>query len=413
MSNPIISDSDPGRVYGESNECLPDSDERTEISILDLLIVIAKHKVMIISVTVGAALLSLVYSLVLPNIYTGTTRLLPPQQSTSTASMMLGQLGQLSGLANTAGTSLGIKNPNDLYVGMLKSRTVADNIIVRFDLKSLYRANTMVEARTSLADRTTVAAGKDGLIMIEFDDTDPKRAAAIANAFVFELDRLTQSLAVTEAAQRRLFFERQLLRAKDELVNAEIAARSALEKGGVAMVDEQGRSMIQSIARLRAQITAKEVEISAMGGFASDQNPDLGRARQELAALRLQLGKLEGTGTPFGALVEKGKGQGLKNLGLLRDLRYNEVLFELLAKQYEIAKIDEAKEAAVIQVVDEAVIPDRKSKPKRASIVIMAILIACLAALLWAFVREARERASADPKQFARLTALRRYASFR
>ena len=382
-----------------------------ELNLLDLLIVLAKHKLMIAAVILGAAVLSITYALLLPDIYTGTAKVLPPQQSQSTAAAMLGQLG---GLAGVAGSSLGIKNANALYVGMLKSRTVADNIIARFNLRPLYKTDTMVATRSALEGHSTITAGKDGLIIIEFDDYDPKRAAAIANAYVDELDKLTQTLAVTEAAQQRLFFERQLQQAKSNLIQAEIAARTALTKGGVAMVGEQGKAMIESTARLRAQAIAKEVQIGAMKGYASDRNPEVIQAQQELAAIRLQLAKLEGAGGEIGGFaLGKGDSQGLNNVGLLRDVKYNEALFELLAKQYELAKIEEAKDAAIVQVVDQAIPPDRKSKPRRAEIVIGSTLVAAALAVILAFAREARERVSRDPLGSARLAALRRYASLR
>ncbi len=409
MADPITSYNEGSAPGPESAVHNPESVQDDEINLLDLLIVLAKHKLMIGGVTLGVAVLSVIYSLLLSDIYTGTATVLPPQQSQSTAAAMLGQLG---GLAGVAGSSLGIKSPNDLYVGMLKSRTVADNIIARFNLRPLYKTDTMVATRSALEGHSTITAGKDGLITIEFDDYDPKRAAAIANAYVDELDKLTQTLAVTDAAQRRLFFERQLQQAKSNLIQAEIAARTELAKGGVAMVGEQGRSMIESTARLRAQATAKEVQIGAMKGYASDRNPELIKAQQELAAIRLQLAKLEGAGGEIGGFASgKGDIQGLKSVGLLRDMRYNEALFELLAKQYELAKIDEAKDAAIVQVVDQAIPPDRKSKPKRAVIVIVAALVAAVFAVILAFAREARERTSRDPLGSARLAALRRYAS--
>jgi uncharacterized protein involved in exopolysaccharide biosynthesis len=388
--------------------------EDDEISLLDLLIVLAKHKKMIAVVTFGAAILSVVVSLLLPNIYTATAKVLPPQQSQSAAAIML---GQLSGLAGLTGSSLGIKNPNDLYVGMLKSRTVADNIIGRFELQRLYDQGTMVETRKELANNSSINTGKDGLITIEFDDEDPKRAAAVANAYFEELDKLTQSLAVTEAAQRRLFFERQLKQAKEELSNAEVALKMTQEKTGLIKLDDQGRAIIEAVAALRGQISAKEVELRAMRTFTTDKNPDYVRVQQQLAGLRTELTKLEraqlsGKGDillPTGKVPEA----GLEYLRKFRDVKYNETIFELLAKQFEAAKIDEAKEAAIIQVVDQAIVLDRKSKPKRALIVIMTTLVASLLAVLWALLREAQDRASHDPVQAARLATLRRYASLR
>jgi tyrosine-protein kinase Etk/Wzc len=393
-------------VYTESaSEAEPDD----EMSLVDLVIVLAKRKLMIVGVTVAAAIVSIVYTLLQPDIYTAATRVLPPQQSQSAVAGLLGQLGGLGGMA---GGSLGIKNPNDLYVAMLKSRTIADNIISRFDLRALYKTSTSSATRAALAGNSTITAGKDGLITIEFDDYQPQRAAAIANAYVAELDKLTQTLAVTEAARRRLFFERQLQQAKTGLMQAEIAARTALANAGVAMVGEQGKSIIESTARLRAQATAKEVQIAAMKGYASDRNPELFQAQQELAAIRLQLAKLEGA-TARGGGVESGKGdvQGMKSASLLRDMKYNEALFELLAKQYELAKIEEAKDAAIVQVVDPAIPPDRKSKPKRSEVVIAFTLVSAVLAVVLAFVREAIGRARRDPVKSARLDALRRYLS--
>jgi uncharacterized protein involved in exopolysaccharide biosynthesis len=300
---------------------------------------------------------------------------------------------------------------------MLKSRTVADNIIARFELQNVYDRDTMVETRKDLADNSTITAGKDGLITVDFDDEDPKRAAAVANAFVEELDKLTQSLAVTEAGQRRLFFERQLQQAKQDLSKAEVALKVTQEQTGLIKLDDQGKAIIESVAALRGQISAKEVELRAMRTFTTENNPDYVRVQQQLAGLRSELAKLErarisGEGDillPTGKVPEA----GLEYLRKFRDVKYQETIFELLAKQFEVAKIDEAKEAAIIQVVDHAIAPDRKSKPRRALIVIAATLISGILISLWAFVSEARLRASRDPVQAERLSLLRRHIALR
>jgi uncharacterized protein involved in exopolysaccharide biosynthesis len=383
--------------------------EDDEISLLDLLIVLAKHKRVVLGVPFGAALVSAVVSLFLPNYYTGTTRIMPPQQSASAASALLNQLGgALGGLAGAAGGSLGLRNPSELYVGMLKSRTVADNLIARFDLGKVYDEDYLSETRKRLVKETAISTGRDGIITVEVDDRDPKRAAELANAYVEELKKLTKVLAVTEASQRRLFFEQQLLQAKDSLTAAEISARQGLQKGGIAQVDAQGRSMIEVTARLRAQISAKEVQLSAMRTFAAEGNPELQRTQQELEAVRRELSRIEGTSTIGQAgSVDPTRISGLDNLGRLRDVKYYEFLYELLAKQYELAKIDEAKDATIIQVVDEAIEPDRKSRPKRALIVVLAAFASLIGAVIWVFVREAV--AKSGPEQTARFTALRTY----
>src|SRR6266581_1863268 len=384
------------------------SSDDDEISLLDLLIVLAKHKRIVFGVPFAVAIVAAIISLLLPNVYTGTARILPPQQSASAASALLNQLGgALGGLAGAAGGTLGIRNPNDLYVGMLKSRTVADNLISRFELGKVYDEARLSDARKRLEKETTIMAGRDGIITIEVDDKDSKRAAELANAYVDELMKLTKVLAVTEASQRRLFFERQLLQAKDNLTAAEVAARQGLQKGGLAQVDAQGRSMIEVTARLRAQISAKEVQLGSMRTFAAEGNPELQRTQQELEALRRELSRIEGS-SPVAAV---GKGDasgntGLDNLGRLRDVKYYEFLYELLAKQYELAKIDEARDATIIQVMDEAIEPDRKSSPKRSLIVALTGFVAGFFAVLWVFLREAQERARGDPRLAQRLELL-------
>jgi uncharacterized protein involved in exopolysaccharide biosynthesis len=382
-----------------------------EVSLLDLLIVLAKHKRIVLGVPFGAAIGATVISLILPNFYTGTARILPPQQSASAASALLNQLGGTwGGLAGAAGATLGIKNPSDLYVGMLKSRTVADDLIARFELGKVYGEDRLSDARQRLERETTIAGGRDGIITVEVDDRDPKRAAELANAYVDELMKLTKVLAVTEASQRRLFFEQQLLQAKDNLVGAEVAARQGLQKGGLAQVDAQGRSIIEVTARLRAQISAKEVQLGAMRTFAAEGNPELQRTQEELGALRRELARVEGSSpiSSFGK-GEAAGGSGLDNLGRLRDVKYYEFLYELLAKQFELAKIDEAKDATVIQVLDKAIEPDRKSRPKRSLIVALSAVAAALVSVLWAFVQETIEAANRDPRQSERLTRLKEY----
>lgn len=400
----------PERADVESSKDTSSTAPDDEISLLDLLIVLAKHKRIVLGVPFVAGIVAAIVSLLMPNVYTGTTRILPPQQSASAASALLNQVGGALGglLGGAGGSALGVRNPNDLYVGMLKSRTVADNLISRFELRKVYDEDRLSDTRKRLEKETTIAAGKDGIITIEVEDRDPKRAAELANAYVEELMKLTQVLAVTEASQRRLFFERQLLQAKDSLTAAELAARQGLQKGGLAQVDAQGRSMIAVTARLRAEISVKEVQLGAMRTFAAEGNPELQRTQQELEALRRELSRVEGSSAVAGVGRGDASGnRGLDNLGLLRDVKYYEFLYELLAKQYELAKIDEAKDATVVQVMDKAIEPDRKSKPKRTLIVILVALTAWFFAIVSAFVQESAIQAKLDPRRSSQLERLR------
>ena len=377
-------------------------DDEPELSLLDLMLVLARHKKFITLVTATTAIVAVAVSLALPNIYTGTTKILPPQQSGSAAAAMLSQLG---GLASLAGGIGGIKNPGDTYVGMLKSRTVADNLIQRFGLMEIYDADYMSAVRKELAAATAIVSGKDGILTIEVDDKDPQRAADLANAYVDELLKLTTVLAVTDAAQRRLFFERQLSQAKERLTLAEAAAKQAIDRGGLSNIEAQGRAALELTARLRGQVAVKEVQISAMRGFAAAQNPNLRMAEQELGGLKAELAKIDGTQT--GGSAPSSGGDGFASLRLVRDVKYHEVVFELLAKQFELAKLEEAKESSVVQVMDVAVAPDRKSKPKRAIIVLLATIAGFLLSLVAVFVREAWANGQKDPTQAERFARLR------
>ena len=392
---------------------LPDtqpSGEDDEISLLDLAIVLAKHKKLVLGLPFVAAVLAAGISFLMPNIYTGTTKILPPQQNQSGAAAMLAQLG---GLGALAGGVAGVKNPNDLYIGMLKSRTVADNLIQRFDLNTLYDQKYQSGTRKRLESVTTFTPGKDGIIAIDVDDKDAKRAAELANAYVDELFKLTRVLAVTEASQRRLFFERQFEQAKDNLAKAEVAARQAMEDGGLVQVEGQGRAILETTARLRGQIAVKEVQIGAMRTFATNSNPDFQLAQKELEVLKHELARTEGSASGTPKDPHGKSGQGIDNLGLLRNVKYYETIYELLAKQFEIAKIDEAKDSAVVQVMDKAIEPDRKSRPKRLLIALISALAALFIGILWAFIRESMARVKADPQQASRLLDLKRYLAWK
>lgn len=387
----------------------PIADSEDEINLLDLFIVLAKHKTLIIGLPFVVAVIAAVMSLLMTKVYTASTTILPPQQSQSAAGGLLSQLGGLGGIA---GGAFGLRSPANLYIGMLKSRRVADGIIGRFDLNHTFHQKLQSDTRSILEGMSKFVGDKDGMITIEVSDTDPKRAAELANAYVDELYKVTDVLAVTEASQRRLFFERQFAEAKDHLAKAEVAARQALEKGGLVNVDDQGRAMIAATARLRAEITVKQVQIGVMHTFASTHNPDLYRAQQELDSMKRELAKIEGNGGEREA--ERAAGiKGIENLNILRNLKYYETIYELLGKQYQLAKIDEAKDPALVQVLDKAVVPDRRSAPKRKRIVLLSAAVAGVIAVLLAFLKESVERVRRDPQNEGRLTILRRSLSWR
>ena len=373
----------------------PDSAEG-EGSLLDLALVLAENIRVLVLVPLAAGLIALGYSFTIPPTFTATTRLLPPQQQQSGAAALASQLGTLSGLA---GAAAGIKNPVDTYIAMIKSWTVADRMVARFNLKEVYKAELDVDARNGLSGSTRVSSGKDGLIVIEVDDLDPKRAADLANAYVDELRNFNQTLAVTEAAQRRLFFENQVKRAKDDLTNAEIALRGS----GVseATLKTMPQSALAMVAELRARITVQEVKLASMRGFMADANPEFRQAQQELSALRAQLSKAGESDSL------KAGGSGAEYIAKYRAFKYQETLFELMVKQYEMARLDEAREGSVMQVIDPARPPERKSKPKKAPIAVLTTVAAFFVVLLAVFVRHALRNAAANPETAGKLAQLR------
>ena len=387
------------------NEPLPTSDPEyieEERSLLDLLIILAKYKWLALGMPLVVGLLAAGAALLMPNIYTATTRILPPQQQSSATTNVLQQLGILAGLSSGA-----VRNPNDTFVGMLLSRTVADNIIKQFDLNRVYDSKYQSVTRAQLAGVTSITAGRDGIISIEVDDTDPRRAADIANAYVDELFKLTTVLAVTEASQRRLFFERQLELARKNLVKAQTEARRALQQGGLVAVEAQGRTAVETAARLRAEITVKEVQIGAMRMFAAEGNPELRRAQQELEVLKRELARSEGTLDTENKKSSEGTPAGIDNLGLLRNVKYYETMYGLLAKEYEAAKLDEAKDSTIVQVLDKAVEPDRKSRPARTRIVLVSALAAGFFGVVLAFVLNALSDLRKEPGNAGRWEALK------
>ena len=387
-----------------------------EINLMELLLVVAKHNRFIIKWTGIAALLAIVVSLIMPNIYTAETVIMPPREAPSTASMMFGQLSSLGGMSPGAATILGMKNPSDLYVTMLKSRSIADALITRFKLKALYDAKTMKATRKELEDQSKITAAKDGFITIEYSNKDPQLAATITNAYVEELRNLSQNLALTEASRRRLFLEQQLTASKLALENAERSLKESQEKTGLISLDKQGDAMIGAVASLRAQVAAKQVELSAMRVFATAQNPDYRQGLEMIAGLKAQLAKLErdNVGGNGDIMVPTAKipGLGLDYVRKLREVKYQESLYELLSKQLEMAKIDEVKSATIIQVVDIALPPEVKSKPKRALIVILATVLAFFITVLLAFFKEANAKAGNNTESAQRLSLLRRYLRF-
>jgi uncharacterized protein involved in exopolysaccharide biosynthesis len=312
-------------------------------------------------------------------------------------------------LAAMAGGGLGLKNPNDIYVGLLTSRPIADAIIQKFSLAEVYHAKDMTAARQGLAGNTVVTSEKNGFISVSVTDNDKKRVAEMANAYTDELRILTKSLAVTEASQRRLFYEEQLKQAKEALVAAELAFQQVQQQKGLVQLDAQAKAMIESLAVLRAQVAAKQVEVQALRSYSPEQNPDVQLAERELTSLQAEESRLEQSNHAPG-IAGLGLGNvpaaGLEYLRAAHELQYQQALFDMLMKQYDAAKLDESKDAAIIQVVEPAIEPDHKSSPKRALIVLVSTFLGFFAGCILALFLWGKELMQFDPIASKRLEEL-------
>jgi tyrosine-protein kinase Etk/Wzc len=363
-----------------------------EVSLIDVLTQLVYRKWLIVKVTAISMAVGLGVCFLLPVRYTATTKIMPPQQTQSAAMLMMNQLSSVGGssLAALAGGGLGLRNPNDIYIGLLTSRPVADAIIQEFGLEREYDAKDMTKARKKLAEYTEVTSEKNGFISIAVTDKNKQRVAEMANAYTDQLRILTQKLAVTEASQRRLFYEDQLRQAKDALVVAELAFQRVQQKKGLVALDAQAKAMIEGLAALRAQVAAKQVEVQALRSYSTEQNPDVQLAERELGSLQAEETRLEQR-SPSPGIAGLGLGNvpaaGLEYLRAAHELAYRQALFDMLMKQYDAAKLDESKEAAIIQVVEPAIVPDQKSSPKRgllfALFTIGGFFVGCILALIF------------------------------
>lgn len=377
-----------------------------EFFLVDLAALLWRRRRFILGLTLAGTVLAAAAVFLWPPLYTAEAVLLPPQQPTSTAALAAGALSSLGG--GGLASQLGVKNPADVYVGMLKSRNIADAVIAKNKLADVYQEPLASSVRRKLAERTKIEATKESMIHIAVDDRDPKRAAAIVTSYIDELYRVNSTLAISEAGQRRMFFQQQLAQEKDALADAEVAFRKQQEATGLVNPAGQAEATIRSQAQVRAEIASRQVQLQAMRSFATDQNPQVQLLEREIAALRQQLGAMESSsGGSKGSMILSGS-QLPKNaidfIRASRDLKYHEMLFEMLARQFETAKLDEAKSAPVLQIVDQPAPPDHKSWPPRLPLIALAAVIFFLIGALWSIAKEFTSRLAADPTLRQRIT---------
>lgn len=399
----------PSSLYQPEESFSEPADRR--IDFLSALVILAKRRRLLAVCTLGGLILGVILSFVLKPTYTATATILPPQQSTSSAAAFIGQFGSLIGGSGLGG-GLGLKNPADMYIGMLEGHTISDHVIASCNLKDLYKTKYLEDARVMLRRHVTFETGKDNLIHLSVKDGDPNRASQIANSYLDQLYNLNSELATGEAAQRRTFYAQRLAEEKAALSDAEIALRNTQQKTGLIQLSGQAVSIINSIAQARAQLASREVELQSLRTYATQENPDAIRLQEEISALRSNLVNLENSQRaiqpgdiqlPAGQVPEA----ALQYERQTRELKYHVTLYELLSRQSEAAKLDEAKSAPVIQVVDHATPPDKKSGPPRTLITVGCAFLGLVISSLWCFLCASLERMKLIPEQAQKLNDLK------
>lgn len=382
-------------------------------SLFDYLALLVKRRRLIAGITLAVTVISIIVVLLIPCIYTAKAMILPREDDKGIMGAMMAQLGGLGGVAGIAGGGLGGATKAGLYVTMLKSETVKDPIIDRFKLKDLYEAKYRADVYTALDKNVIITAGKkDGVITIAVDDKNPKRAADLANAYVEELGKLAAGLTMTSAGKDRGYLEERLAAARADLAKAEDVLKAFQSRNKAVSVTDQAKATIEGVAQLRAQLAAQEVQLATFRRQFTEQSQEVKTAKSTVANLQTQIVKLEGNGGESSSIPSVGSMPqlGQEYLRLMREFKIQETLVELLTKQYEVAKLSEVKDVSPFHVLQKATAPERRSKPHRSLIVIVAIFTAFACSVYSTFLLEHIEKMPEQDKE--QLHKMRRQLSF-
>jgi tyrosine-protein kinase Etk/Wzc len=386
-----------------------------EINLIDLLIALGQEKLTLIIVTLLAALTGVVVSLTTAPTYVSRASIMPSQQSGGSGGGLasLGSLAGLAGLGGLSSMATGIKSSDEMYITLMRSQSVQAALIDQFKLKERYGAKSTEEARQALNLNVVILADKkSGILFVDAQDKDPEFAALLANAQVKELNVILSRLAVTEAQQRRAYYEQQIIKTQTKIPQLELEYKDAQKNSGLEVA-----SLLSEAGTLPGQIAAKELQLQVLSRFATAQNPDLKRLAVEISALRAQMARYDLSKTEpknrepnkSGQVGENTKSNLVqKATKAYNTLKIQEALLDGYVKQLELAKVDEAKEGPAVQVVDEARAPEMRAKPERKKMVIAytvtGLVIAFVLAVLRAFLRHIRS----TPEGFQRWSQLKR-----
>ena len=378
------------------------------VNLIDYLEVIAKHRRMIVRMTLAAFVTAIIASLLMAKKYSSTAMIVPPQQDNGLMGLMMKQVSGGGGVASLAGDLLGKGSPADFYASVLKCEAIEDKVIDRFDLIKEYGQDNRLDTYKKIDKTVTIEVGKkDGIISVSVLDKDPKKAADMANYFVDELGKLAAQLSVTDAAQDRAFAENRLAQAKADLARSEEAIRVFQSQNKAIDIVEQAKGTIKGVADLEGQLAVEEVKLAGMLRVLTESSQDVKNERAVIANIRSQISKFEGI--RVGSAVP-GVGSvpalGQNYVRLLREFKTQEALVELLTKQYEMSKFTEAKDLSSIQIIQRAKAADKKIKPQRSLLVLAATLVTFVFAVIVAFLLDLAERM--PPEQRERWIAFRK-----
>lgn len=378
------------------------------LRLVDYLNIIYRRRRLIAVVTSATFAASIIVSLFLPKVYVSSSSILPPQQESA---FRLDSSYQVA--ANPSGLSggfLGARSPADVWVGILKSATLRNEVVKKFKLKELYGADTVEDARKELDKRVGIRKSKEEIITVSVEDKGPELAASLANAFMEELDRINKNLVTTSGKRMRIFIEKRLVESRKDLADLENSLKSFQEGNRAVKIDEQSKAIFEAIGTVKGELIAREVELQTLLSYATERNPQVEILRTQVRELGAKLRELEEGGADVGdrrsnVFIPTARipGVGLKYARLLRDIKVQETLFELLSQQYEMAKIQELKDTPTVQVLDRAFAPEKKTKPRRTFIVLFSTFSGLCLSVFAAFLIEYLEGSGISLKEWVQL----------
>lgn len=372
-------------------ESLPDFAPEDSIDLAKMARVLRAGARQIGLVTAVTLAVAIGIAFLLPVEYTSTTSFVPPSLggSSSMASALAGQLASMGASDLTGGASRG---SGDLYAGILRSRSIADELIGKNNLMKVYKVSKKSRAEDRLDNATKVVVdAKSTIVTVSVTDKSPARAQKLANDYMTALEEANGRLALSQASQRAVFFGKELEKEKDALEDAEVALKKTEEESGLIAPTGQTEAEIRTFADLQAQIAVRQVQLSALRQSATEENPEVIRLNSEIADLEGQLGRMQnggGKSTPVAIPTSKVPALQLEYVRKQREVKYHEALFEMLSRQYEQARLDDERDPPVLQVLDEASWPDSMSSPHRGLIALGGLALGLIAGCIWVLWRE-------------------------